>query len=87
MEPTPPPPVSDTTITGTGTVTVHEEANDTINVRIVLMNLGLIVAASLVCSTILTMAGWSPPEWMGNLAIGCAGGLMGVLAKTSSKRT
>lgn len=62
-------------------------ANDTVNVRLVIASIAAIAMTLIICVTILTMAGWVAPDWMGNAAIAAVGVLGGLLASTSSKRT
>lgn len=76
------------TTTSTSVMPAHEApVNDTINVRIVIVSIASIAATLIVCSTVMTMAGWSVPDWMGNAVIGAIGILGGLLASTSSRRT
>ena len=95
----PPPPLTpapseSTTVEGTGTVTIptmHEPANDTITVRMVIGCIFGIAVAALIILAVLILSDKTLPEGVVigllNLTVGGLGALGGLLASTASRRT
>jgi len=81
-----------TTVQGTGVLTIpaaamHEPANDTLTVRLVVIGLILVAISIIVASTILAFDDRELPSTLVALGGVAVGALSGLLASTASRRT